>query len=243
LPAAAPLSILIGGLLAECDLERLRPWLRRATAGMTLVAIASAAIAALLWSGPPLALLIVGAAAVIIFGGRALWSQQWTAAGQCALIAVTLNAALFGAGLGMSAWRGAGIAGPMADEMMTHRADEPQRVVFAGEAAQVSQLRVSLGGETSVVAAASAERVQPTDLLVLAEERADAWDLSGRRVQVVSHGHHIPDADEVLRWLLRGDVNGLMQRIERRFVIAGARADVSGGTSQTVEVSGERAAQ
>jgi len=218
LPAAAPLSILLGGLLAQIDVERLNAWLRRGVAVMTVCAIASLAIAALLRSGPQSALLVVLAMTALAFGSTRLWTPRWTTTGQCVLMAVMLNAALIGAGLGMSAWRGSGIAGPVS-------ADAIERIVFAGEAAQVTQLRVSLGGATTVVAASATDSIESTDTLVLDQQRADAWDLSGRAVRLVNHGHRIPGAGEVVRFVSRADFDGLWRRIERRFVIAGPRVE------------------
>jgi hypothetical protein len=82
---------------------------------------------------------------------------------------------------------------------------------------------VRLGGATPVVAASSAARIEPTDLLVIDEHGAASWDLSGRNVRIVSHGHRIPETGDVINSLLGADIGGLMQRLERRFVIAGPR--------------------
>ena len=185
---------------------------------MTMCAIASLAIAALLRSGPQTAVLCGGATVVIAVRCTMLWTRRWTATGQAVLLAVMLNVALVGTGVGMSAWRGAGLAGPVS-------LDTAERIVFAGEAAQVTQLRVALGGATAVVAASATDSIEPTDTLVLDQQRAGAWDLSGRAVRLVRHGHHIPGAGEVVRFVSRADMDGLLRRIERRFVIAGPRVE------------------
>jgi 4-amino-4-deoxy-L-arabinose transferase-like glycosyltransferase len=127
LPAAAPLSILIGGLLAETESERLRQWLHRGAVGMTVCAIGSAAMAGLLWNKQQVWLLIGAAATAIAIGSFSLRTRQWTAPLQAVVIACAMNAALLGAGLAISAWRGAGIAGPVSNASAA-------RIVFAGEA-------------------------------------------------------------------------------------------------------------
>lgn len=233
LPAAAPLSIVIGGLLAECDAARLRRILARANLWWAVIVTTGALLVGLAVRGSRPDVLAGAVVLAAICGAAALWARGWSAPRQALLIAVVAQAVLFTAGVGLSTWRGAGLAGMTRDQPAIFAAEKSPRIVIDGEAAHASQLRVAVGSTARVVNAARVERIEPTDVLVLDAKRAAGCELPGRRLLYVASGYRVPQSSVILRALRDGTLLEVLRHHERRFVVAVPDAELQPVVQQT----------
>jgi hypothetical protein len=149
-------------------------------------------------------------------------------------IAVMFHALLFVGGIGLSNWPTASIGRWVREHRArSERSSAAERIVFAGETSQATQIRVALGGRTPVLSEASVDRVFPADVFVLDDAAALSRDLSMYDVDVFRAGYEELRTDEVVRALLEGKLLQLLSEHERRFVIATPRKDTFGGITHT----------
>ncbi|MBL8849827.1 MAG: phospholipid carrier-dependent glycosyltransferase [Planctomycetaceae bacterium] len=224
LPVAAPLSIVVGGLLHQVDPELLQRRLWRVLAVAGGVAVIGVVATGLIVADG-LVRGAAGAAAFAITAAIVLARRQQHADMLKSLsIAVAVHALLFVGGLGISSWPSASIGRQVRDA--AHRGDQrsQRRIVFAGEKSQATQVRVALGGAIPVLPEAAIETLSRDDVLVLDESLAQSRDLSGYEITRVASGYSHLRASDVLQATLEGTLPQLLDEHERRFVIATPRS-------------------
>ena len=225
LPVAAPLSIVVGGLLHQVDPELLRRRLGRVLLVIGAVAAFGILVTGLNVPAPTIRALSIVAvcaiAAMIVLARR----HRQTNIVQSLSIAAALHALLLVVGLGISNWPSASIGRHVRDLPQLRDHHSQSRIVFAGEKSQATQVRVALGGRTPVVHETTTEDVSTSDVLVLDESLARPRDLSAYDIVQVPAGYTHLSAGEVVQAVVVGKLPQLLRDHERRFVIATPRVE------------------
>ena len=224
LPVAAPLSILVGGLLADVDADRLRQRLWRVLPAGGALTAATALIIGLQLAPRPGWLLVAVALGLLMNLAISSRVQRWPAVAQGIVIAASLQISLLGTGVGLSWHRDGGI-GALVDRRLDELNHSAliKRIVFDGEIAHASQIRVTVGNRVAVEPAPADPPVQPGDLLVLDGEVAQRLDLSQCQVTRVPCGYRNMRADSFLWSLCTGRLSDFLKSSRRSYVLAHPR--------------------
>ena len=234
LPVAAPLSIVIGGMLRQVDADLLQHRLWRVLVMAGAVAIPGVTATGLIVADRPLRALAVIVA--VIIAATLLRQRQHSDISKSLSITVTLHALLFVCGLGISSWPSANVGRHVRDAASLRDQRPQRRVLFAGEKSQATQVRVALGGATPVLSESAVEELAANDVLVLEESLARERDLSRYDVERVAGGYRHLAPGDVMQAILNGSLPQLLREHERQFVIATPRPEPERITHTTARV-------
>lgn len=236
LPAAAPLSILVGGLLQQCDAAQVQRRLWRVLCAMATTVGAVGIGADALLNDVPLGLLS-GCAVAAGLLMAVLRARRWSAVAQGLSMTLVLHATLCGGTLRLaSALRPAEIGARLRAQLAERgRPAETTRIVVAGEASHLTRIRVALGGTLPVVRDSSVGRIGPGDVLLIDESLGAAYGLSDRDVTRIACGYRRLETAELLHALLCGELRSLLEDRQRRFAIASPHRAEVGVALQSAE--------
>lgn len=221
LPVAAPLSIVIGGLLHLADANGLRKrlWWVLPIGG---VMIACSALVLGMQLVDRIDWLLACVSLLLLVNLATTHRiRRWTAMGQCLAITASLLLTVYGIGAGLAMLRDGGIGNLVCTQLQRWNGKRTcSRIALLGEAAHAAQIQVAVGNRFAVEQLAVGEDLHPRDLLVLDSDYAAQLDLSHCHAQQFACGYRNMRADAFLQSLVAGRLAEFLKRSERQYVIA-----------------------
>lgn len=220
LPAAAPLSIAVGGLLSAAmpnGVQRRLWWMLAALLPLSVFAIG----VAVHFVSPAVASAVPAAAtaAALISAAMLRRARSWPADALGAAVAVALHVVLFCAGLTLSSWTGPDFGQRVHERLSALAPQVPRRIVLIGEPAHATRIRMAFGGAADVVCLPHADPSTAVDVVIV-DEALHAAAATGCEAATIPCGYREMDVSEVLAAIAGGTLPEFLEQRQRRYIIS-----------------------